>query len=159
VPIRLFVIYKSHHFKNRVPGKRDQDWHCHENCFFAYFLKGGNYEYRKAREIECSPGTLLYYRSMEPQCNKAYSQGSKIFHVEVDNNWFKNYDLPGTDIRADIIDDIIIKNAFINVVNEFAIRDALSGSSIQVLLVYLFNLLMRSSPELNFYLISPFFNF
>jgi AraC family transcriptional regulator len=135
--------------KTEYREKADQDWHCHENSFFAYFLKGGNYEYRKAKEIKCSPGTLLYYGSMEPHCNKRYAQGSKIFHLEVDDNWFKDYDLPRTDIRADIIDNTIIKNAFINVVNEFAIRDELSGSSIQVLLVYLFHLLTRSSPGLN----------
>src|SRR5689334_12177310 len=106
----------------------NKDWHCHENSFFAYFLKGSNYEYRESKEIKCLPGTLLYYRSMEPHCNKAYTNGCKIFHVEIENNWFSEFDLK-MKIKADVIDDLMIKNSFINILNEFMIRDELSGSS------------------------------
>jgi AraC-like DNA-binding protein len=123
----------------------NKDWHCHENPFFAYFLKGGNYEYRKGKEIICSAGTLLFYQSQEPHCNKAYAKDCKILHVEIDKLWSSEYDLKTEKIRADVIGNPIIKNAFANILREFATRDELTGSSIEHLLMYLFILLTRSS--------------
>lgn len=56
--------------KTEYQQKEDQSWHCHENPFFAYFLKGGNRELRKSHEIKCSAGTLLFYKAGELHCNK-----------------------------------------------------------------------------------------
>jgi AraC family transcriptional regulator len=125
----------------------NKDWHCHENSFFAYFLKGGNYEYRKAKEIKCSAGTLLFYQSQEPHCNKAYTNDCKIFHVEIDNSWFYEFDLKTEKIKADVIEDYTVKNAFTNILHEFATRDELTGSSIEHLLMYLFISISRSSAH------------
>jgi AraC family transcriptional regulator len=123
--------------------------HCHENSFFAFFLRGGNYEYRGSKEIKCSAGTLLFYRAGEPHCNKAYSNGCKIFHVEIENNWFNECGIKNWQIKADVINNLPFKNSFVNILNEFAIRDELSGPSIENLLIYLFNLLSRSSSDKN----------
>lgn len=128
----------------------NKDWHCHENAFFAYFLKGGNYEYRKTKEIKCCAGSLLFYKAMEPHCNREYANGSKIFHVEIDNTWLNEYGLKDSEIKADVIDDIATKNTFINILNEFAIRDDLSASSIEHVLIYLLNLLQRDHTNGNF---------
>jgi len=125
----------------------NKGWHCHENSFFAYFLKGGNFEYRKTKEIKCSAGTLLFYQSQEPHCNKAYTSDCKIFHVEIDNNWFHQHDLRTEKIKADVIGDFTVKNVFTNILHEFATRDELTGSSIEHLLLYLFVLLSRSSAH------------
>src|SRR5215218_11128621 len=122
--------------KTEYCSVENKDWHCHENSFFAYFLKGGNYEYRKAKEIKCSAGTLLFYPSHEPHCNKAYTNDCKIFHVEIDNNWLYDYDLTTEKIKADVIGDFTIKNTFTNVLHEFATRDEFTGSSIEHLLMY-----------------------
>jgi AraC-like DNA-binding protein len=121
-----------------------KDWHCHENSFFAYFLKGGNYEYRKDKEIKCEPGTLLFYKAMEPHCNKNYATGSKIFHVEIDNGWFYENELETRKVDADKIDQLKAKNIFTHIVDEFFIRDELSGDSIENLLIYLWNSLSRT---------------
>jgi AraC family transcriptional regulator len=122
----------------------NQYWHCHENPFLAYFLKGCNTEFRKSREIHCSSGTLLFYRSGEPHCNKDYSYGCKIFHIEMDSAWFERNDIRPEKIQVDVIHDLLVKNAVGNIICEFAIRDELSGSSIESMLVYLFNSLTRS---------------
>lgn len=135
--------------KTEYREKEDQNWHCHENPFFAYFLKGGNYEYRESKKIKCSPGTLLFYNPGEPHCNTAYSDGCKIFHVEVDNNWFNGYSLNADRIKADVINDRGVKNMFVNILSEFEIRDQLSGNSIESLIVYLLNVLTRSSEHPN----------
>jgi len=97
----------------------NQNWHCHENPFFAYFLKGGNYEYRKSKKIKCSAGTLLFYHAREPHCNKEYSNDCKIFHIEIESNWFNEYGFKIGKIKADVIDQLIFKQAFISILNEF----------------------------------------
>lgn len=131
--------------KSEYGAIANKDWHCHENAFFAYFLKGGNYEYRGAKEIKCSAGSLLFYKAMEPHCNRFYIDGSKIFHVEINNDWLSEYGLKDEKIKADLIGDVNMKSIFKNILNEFAIRDELSKSSIGHMLIYLLNLLLRNS--------------
>ncbi len=69
--------------KAQYGSVENKGWHCHENAFFAYFLKGGNLESRKSKEIECSAGTLLFYNSLVPHCNKAYENGSRSFMLKL----------------------------------------------------------------------------
>ena len=129
--------------KTEYGQKEDQSWHCHENPFFAYFLKGGNKELRKANEIKCLAGTLLFYRAGEFHCNKDYIAGSRIFHFEIDKNWFIENKLNPENIQHSKISNITAKNIFLNIIREFSIRDELSESSVQSLAFYLFNLLTR----------------
>jgi AraC family transcriptional regulator len=129
--------------KTEYRQKEDQSWHCHENPFFAYFLKGGNKELRNKDEIKCSAGTLLFYKAGEFHCNKDYIAGSRIFHFEIDNNWFAENKLNPENIPHSEINNLTVKNIFINIIREFSIRDELSESSVQSLALYLFNLLAR----------------
>ncbi len=61
-----------------------------------------------------SPGTLLFYKALEPHSNKGYTTGSRIFHVEIDKNWFYENELETRKIEADVIDYAIAKNIFIS---------------------------------------------
>lgn len=131
--------------KTEYNQKEDQNWHCHENSFFAYFLKGGNTEFRKKGEIKCSAGTLLFYKAGELHCNKDYLSGSRILHFEIDQNWFIENKLNWKNIQHAEISNAAIKNIFTNIIREFSIRDDLSESSVQSLALYLFNLLTRQT--------------
>ncbi len=139
---RNIIITRTEYSQNE-----DQSWHCHENPFFAYFLKGGNKELRKTDEIKCSAGTLLFYKAGEFHCNKDYISGSRIFHFEIDKNWFIENKLNPENIRQSEINNLTIKNTFLNIIREFSIRDELSESSVQSLALYLFNLLTRQSDN------------
>ena len=133
--------------KTEYRQKEDQNWHCHENAFFAYFLKGGNKEFRKGSEIKCSAGTLLFYKAGELHCNKDYIFGSRIFHFEVEENWFIENKLNWRNIPHGEINDSAIKTIFINIIRESSVRDDLSESSVQSLALYLFNLLTRQGDQ------------
>ena len=147
---------ESHTYNNLIVstteycGAENKGWHCHENSFFAYFLKGGNYEYRKSGEIKCTPGTLLFYNEKEPHCNKGYTSNCKILHVEMDKNWVYNNELQKRAIEADVIDHIKAKNIFNHIIDEFFIADELSGDSIENLLLYLWNSLVRINDKGNY---------
>ena len=131
--------------KTEYSQKEDQSWHCHENPFFAYFLKGGNKELRQKDEIKCSAGTLLFYKAGELHCNKDYISGSRIFHFEIDKNWFIENKLNPESIQHSEINNLTVKNIFLNIIREFSIRDELSESSVQSLALFLFNLLTRQA--------------
>jgi AraC family transcriptional regulator len=133
--------------KTEYRQKENQNWHCHENPFFAYFLKGGNKEFRKGDEIKCSAGTLLFYKAGELHCNKDYVAGSRIFHFEIEESWFTENRLNWKNIQHSEINNFAIKNIFINIIREFSIRDDLSESSVQSLALYLFNLLTRQADQ------------
>jgi AraC family transcriptional regulator len=139
---RNLIISKTEYRQNE-----DQNWHCHENPFFAYFLKGGNKEFRKGDEIKCSAGTLLFYKAGELHCNKDYISGSRIFHFEMEENWFVENKLNWRTIPHSEINNFTVKNVFINIIRESAIRDDLSESSVQSLALYLFNLLTRQADR------------
>jgi len=78
-------------------------------------------------------------------CNKDYTSGSKIFHLEIDKSWFAENNLNPEKIKSNEINNITAKNIFINIVREFSIRDELTETSMQSLMLYLFNLLTRNS--------------
>jgi AraC-like DNA-binding protein len=133
--------------KTEYRQKEDQNWHCHENPFFAYFLKGGNKEFRRGDEIKCSAGTLLFYKAGELHCNKDYVPGSKIFHFEIEKNWFIENKMNWKNIQQSEINNFAIKNIFTNIMRESSIRDDLSETSVQSLALYLFNLLTRQADR------------
>ena len=146
----LFEHNKLIFSKSTYCNGESKDWHCHENAFFAYFLKGSNYEFRRSKEIRCAPGTLLFYQAMEPHCNKSYTTGCKIFHIEIDHNWFYENELEAKKIKADVIEQATAKNTFTHILHEFYIRDELSGDSIENLLLYLWNSLSRNTQAKNY---------
>ena len=133
--------------KTQYQQKENQHWHYHENSFFAYFLKGGNRECRKSAELTCSAGTLLFYQPQEWHRNQHYAFGSKIFHVEMDHSWFTDNGLDLQNVQHIEIKDPAAKQVFVNLMKEFSVRDEFSELSIQHLLRYLFNLLIRDTQE------------
>jgi AraC family transcriptional regulator len=133
--------------KTEYQQREDQNWHYHENSFFAYFLKGSNREFRRSGELTCSAGTLLFYKPEEIHRNQNYAFGSKIFHLEIDKSWFGDNSLRPENIKYSEIKNIFAKNVFINIINEFSIRDELSEDSIENLLLYLWNLLSRNDQS------------
>ena len=68
-------------------------WHYHQNPHFAFTTKGNLIEIHKNKQIQLSPGCLLYNHSQEPHCNSKYSELVSALHVDIDINWFKKYDI------------------------------------------------------------------
>ncbi len=132
------TVYHQHEAK---------DWHCHVNPFFAYFLKGGNKEYRTGSNIDCGAGTLLFYNAGEIHRNDEYVPGSSIFHVEVSSSWFLNHSLSQNLRHMQTIQDPEARHTLINIMREFALQDDLSASSVEALLTYLWNNLSRNKDD------------
>jgi AraC family transcriptional regulator len=93
---------------------------------------------------------LLFYKLQEIHRNQNYTFGSKISHLEIDKSWFADNSLRPENIRYSEIKNLFVKNVFINIINEFSIRDELSEDSIENLLLYLQNLLSRNKQNKNY---------
>ncbi len=89
----------------------------------------------------------MFYSPQEPHCNKSYAPGSKIFHVEISKNWFDENELQSKEIKTDEIEYAKAKNIFTHIIEEFFLKDDLSEDSIGNLLLYLWNLLVRTNER------------
>ncbi|HEV8285779.1 MAG TPA: AraC family transcriptional regulator [Chitinophagaceae bacterium] len=123
-------------------------WHYHENTYFAMIQKGGSIERRKNETIECRPGMLLFYNFEEPHCNENYKHRSRNFSVEVEDKWYKRFDidkrkLPG----CFVVEDAIVKSLFTNIFKETIINDPYSSLGIEGLLLQIFAQVLREKPS------------
>jgi AraC family transcriptional regulator len=120
--------------------------HYHQNAHFAFTTKGNLIESHKHRQIQLSPGCLLYNHSQEPHCNSNYSALVSALHVDIDANWFKHYE-----INSSLIEGIweirnpILKNFFHAIFKEVKCFDNSSGLAIESLVVQSVNEMIRSN--------------
>lgn len=112
------------------------DWHYHENAYFTFVLTGNVVEGNKKEVYECPSGSLLFHYWQEPHYNikpKGYTRG---FQIELNNNWFTNFDLSIDNLQGSKkITNIDIKLILYKIFKESKISDRISAMSIQTLLI------------------------
>jgi AraC family transcriptional regulator len=76
------------------------EWHYHQNPHFSHILAGGSKELRPRETQTQFQGDGLYYYPGIPHRNLAYRPGTRIFNIEIEEAFFKAYDLniPSTDL-------------------------------------------------------------
>ncbi len=121
---------------NQYPGNSTADWHYHENPHFTFIMKGKSVEKRKKTIIHCVPGTLLFYSPLEAHSNERYQHGCKHMSIEIEENWFKKFDIGIHDIHATpVIQHHDIKNNFVQLLNELKNNDPFTKLGIEGLLL------------------------
>jgi AraC-like DNA-binding protein len=113
------------------------DWHCHENVYFAFILQGGNIE--KRQEVkECTSGTMLFYHKHEPHCNASYQAKTKIFHLEIRDEWFlaNRFEIPGASKKW-ALHDTSSRMLCGKILQECFIQDSFSTLSLDALVAQL----------------------
>ena len=120
-------------------------WHYHENTYFTYIQKGGNVEHRKNSSIECIAGMLFLYNSDYLHYNDKGREGSKNFNIEIEDSWFRKYEIDRTNLLgAHLLDDIPIKATFLKIIGEVIRNDAHSLLGIEGYLLQIFSGILRS---------------
>ncbi len=123
-------------------------WHYHENTYFAIIQKGGSVERRKTESIECKPGMLLFYNFEEAHCNENYQPHSRNFSVELEDRWYKKFDIDKRQLPGCfVVDDVIVKTLFANIFKETIINDHYSKLGIEGLLLQVFTQVLRDGPS------------
>lgn len=70
-----------------------QGWHNHENTHITLLIAGGNKEQRRSKETEATPGNILFYHSGEQHRNDHTLYPSKNINVEIEESFFKRYEI------------------------------------------------------------------
>ena len=123
-------------------------WHYHENTYFAMIQKGGSVERRKNESIECKPGMLLFYNFEEAHCNENYQPHSRNFSVELEESWYKKFDIDKRKLpECFVVDDVVVKSLFTNIFKETIIDDHYSRLGIEGLLLQVFAQVLRDQPS------------
>jgi AraC family transcriptional regulator len=113
------------------------DWHCHENSFLAFILRGGNLEKRQQKEFHCQAGTLLFYPRYAPHRNAHYQGGTKILHLELMDRWFAQNGIEKQE-RADWhLQNVNASFLAGKIMEECSIHDQFSPASLSALLTQL----------------------
>jgi AraC-like DNA-binding protein len=121
------------------------DWHYHENPYFTYLLQGKLFESNKKESYYLEPGNLLFHNWQDSHYNIKPPEFTRGFHIELNENWFSNFDIQITDFEGSInLQNPIIKNLMNHIFVETKINDQYSNLSIESNLIDIFNTIKES---------------
>jgi AraC-like DNA-binding protein len=125
------------------------DWHYHENPYFTYLMQGKLFESNKKESYYLEPGSLLFHNWQDAHYNIKPPDYTRGFHIELNENWFSNFDINTIDIEGSInLRNPLIKNLINKVFIETKINDSFSNLSIEVLLVEIFNKIINPAEKI-----------
>ncbi|SHG31430.1 Helix-turn-helix domain-containing protein [Flavobacterium micromati] len=125
------------------------DWHYHENPYFTYLMQGKLFESNKKESYYLEPGSLLFHNWQDAHYNIKPPDYTRGFHIELNENWFSNFDINTIGIEGSInLRNPLIKNLINKVFIETKINDTFSNLSIEVLLVEIFNKIINPAEKI-----------
>lgn len=124
------------------------DWHYHQNPYFTFLLQGRLDETSRKGTVGCTPGTLLFHHWQDPHRNVRRSEQARGLHVELSSDWFSHVRLEtGIAEGSHILADRELQSLFLRLHRELHLGDAVSGISIEDLLLQAFSRLEKPAPE------------
>lgn len=115
-------------------------WHYHENPYFMFVLHGNMIDVNKQKENLLTPGGLMFTNWQEVHRGFKHSDKAGGFHLELESNWLKKYDIALTDIEGSPhIENPTAKSLMTKVYLETKINDRESQTSIEFLILQLFD--------------------
>ena len=133
----LFLILKQD-YKDRV------DWHCHQNPYFTFILKGTIVEVNRRGSYQCVPGTLLFHNHKNPHYNIKMPGFARGFNIELSCQFFEFYDLTTDNFEGNLkLDNPLIKSLFRRLYIETRLNDNLTAISVYQLLLNAVDLMTK----------------
>lgn len=124
------------------------DWHYHEYPYFTYLLQGKLFESNKKESYYLKSGSLLFHNWQDAHYNVKPPEFTRGFHIELNQDWFLNFDIQIADFEGSInLQNPIIKNLMNQVFIESKINDQISNLSIESNLVEIFNTIKQSKER------------
>lgn len=121
-------------------------WHYHQNAHFAFTTQGNLIETHKNKKLYLSAGCLMYNHSQEPHYNSDYTEKVSALHVDINEEWFKQYDINFLLIEGvHELNDPLLKNIFINLFKEVKYFDDASSIAIESMILQAINKMVKQS--------------
>ncbi|KAF2333537.1 AraC family transcriptional regulator [Flavobacterium ginsenosidimutans] len=112
------------------------DWHYHEKPYFTFILQGRVLEGNKKEIYQCSQGSLLFHNWDDAHYNIKPPGFTRGFHIEINQDWFKNYSLKTEQVQGSIsIKNTGIQLLFYKIFKESKLDDSVSNLTINTLLI------------------------
>jgi AraC family transcriptional regulator len=119
-------------------------WHYHQNAHFAFTTKGSLMETHRKKKMNLSAGCLMYNHSQEPHCNSDYSESVSALHIDISEDWFKQYEINFLQIEGvHELNDPLLKNIFHNLLKEVKYFDTASPLAIEGMVLQSVSVMMR----------------
>jgi AraC family transcriptional regulator len=116
------------------------EWHYHETPCFTFIVSGSISETNKKESYRCHTGSLVYNNWQEPHRNSILQSETSALHVEIDKNWFDNFELTMKNYEGSFfIKNPTIKILFHHIIIETKLKDAESAIAIDELLLKAFD--------------------
>ncbi len=123
-------------------------WHYHENPYFMFVLHGNMIDRNKKVKTLCPPGGLIFTNWQEIHQGAKHSSKAGGFHLELEKRWFEKYDISSIDLEGSLnLENPLIKGLMNKVFLETKINDNHSQSSIELLILDIFN--KMKNPQLH----------
>jgi AraC-like DNA-binding protein len=136
------IITDTEYTHNKV------DWHYHENPYFTYLLQGKLFESNKKESYYLDSGSLLFHNWQDAHYNIKPPEYTRGFHIELNQDWFLNFDIPMANFEGSInLKNPIIKNFMNQVFIETKINDQFSSLSIENNLLEIFNAIKGNTEK------------
>jgi len=120
-------------------------WHYHENPYFMFVLHGNMMDTNKATKNLLPAGDLMFTNWQETHYGSKHSDKAGGFHLELETNWFKKYDIDITDIEGSLhLKNPIVKGLMTKIYLETNINDNQSQLSIESLILDVFDTMKKS---------------
>lgn len=112
------------------------DWHYHKNAYFTFILQGNVIEGNKKEIYNCSAGDLLFHNWQEPHYNIKPEGFTRGFHIEIEEEWFRELDFRTKDLQGSIkIADPDLKFLLYKIFRETKENESSTLLSVQTLLL------------------------
>src|SRR5215216_1141752 len=111
--------------------------HYHENPILSFILEGDSFEQINREINRRSAGDIRFYRAGDLHQVKIQSFPSRNVNFEIEGEFFAQNGFCEEKINAAIQRNPFAKSLFLRMYREFSIGDALTNSSIQILLLNL----------------------
>lgn len=128
-----FVVTDTEYTHERV------DWHYHESPYFTYLIQGKLFEANKKEAYYLDAGSLLFHNWQDAHYNIKPPEYTRGFHIEINANWFKKYDISSYDFEGSIhLENPLVRGLMNAVFLESKTNDVYSQISIEALVVEIF---------------------
>jgi AraC-like DNA-binding protein len=116
------------------------DWHYHQNPYFTFLLQGQLFEANKKESYHLGQGGLLFHNWQDAHYNIKPPVYTRGFHLELSEDWFKNYDIPQMNFEGSRqLRNPITKSLMAKIFIESKANDHYRNLSIDALLIELFS--------------------
>lgn len=115
------------------------DWHYHQNPYFTFLLEGKLFEANKKESYYLEQGSLLFHNWQDAHYNIKPPVYTRGFHVELNENWFKKYDIQPMNFEGSMnLRNPITKSLMSKIFMESKANDQFMGLGLESLLIELF---------------------